>query len=112
MADDLKENQLALTDFSNTAFSGTVTVDDPSEYLLVTVPYAEGWHAKVNGQSVETISLLNGGFMGVQFPEAGEYEVSFYYIPQGFILGLIITITTGIVLVGIYYFYKKKNKTT
>ncbi|MGY0837035.1 YfhO family protein [Aerococcus urinaeequi] len=110
MADDLKENQLVLTDFSNAAFSGTVTVDDPSEYLLVTIPYAKGWHAKVNGQSVETTPLLNGSFMGIQFPEAGEYEVSFYYIPQGLTLGLMITITTSLVLVGIYAFEKKKNK--
>ena len=111
MAEDLKQNQLALTDFSNGAFSGTVTVDDPSEYLMVTVPYAEGWHAKVNGQEVNTLPLLNGGFMGLQFQEAGDYEVTFYYIPQGLILGVAITIATGLILVCVYVFNKKKVKT-
>lgn len=111
MAEDLKQNQLELTNFSNGAFSGTVTVDDPSEYLMVTVPYAEGWHAKVNGEEVDTASLLNGGFMGIQFQESGDYEVTFYYIPQGLILGVAITGATGLVLVGVYFFNRKKVKT-
>jgi uncharacterized membrane protein YfhO len=109
MAEDLKQNELTLTDFSNSGFTGNVTVDDPSEYLMVTIPFAEGWHATVNGEKVEPISLLNGGFIGLQFPEAGEYEVSFYYIPQGLILGLVITGGTGAILAGIYYYNKKKR---
>ena len=111
MAEDLKQNQLELTNFSNGAFSGTVTVDDPSEYLMVTVPYAEGWHAKVNGEEVDTAPLLNGGFMGIQFQESGDYEVTFYYIPQDLILGVAITGATGLVLVGVYFFNRKKVKT-
>lgn len=107
MANDLASGNLNLTQFSNNRFSGTVNVDDPSEYLMLTIPYAEGWHAKINGESIDPVELLNGGFMGIQFPEAGEYEVSFYYIPQGLILGVVISLATAGILLVIYLFEKK-----
>ncbi|RPA63629.1 hypothetical protein EF384_01535 [Aerococcus agrisoli] len=112
MSEDLSAGNLQLDTFDNASFSGTVTVDDPSEYLMLTIPYAKGWHASVNGEAVDTIELLNGGFMGIQFPKAGTYDISFYYVPEGLILGCIITVATAGVLTGIYVYGKKRKRTS
>lgn len=109
MSTNLSAGNLQLDSFDNTSFSGSVTVDDPSKYLMLTIPYAKGWHASINGEPVDTVELLDGGFIGIQFPEAGTYDVSFYYLPEGLVLGTIITIATGAVLIVIYIYGKKKK---
>jgi uncharacterized membrane protein YfhO len=109
MSANLSAGNLQLDSFDNASFSGSVTVDDPSKYLMLTIPYAKGWHASINGEPVDTVELLDGGFMGIQFPEAGTYDVSFYYLPEGLVLGTIITIATGAVLIVIFIYGKKKK---
>lgn len=108
MSENLSKGNLNLESFNNTSFSGTVQVDDASEYLMLTIPFSEGWHAKVNGESVEPEPILNGGFMGIQFPDSGEYEVTFYYIPQGLILGSTISLATTGILIGLWVYRKRK----
>ena len=53
--------------------------------------------AMVNGQNVEVITV-NHVFRGLKLPEAGIYEISFYYQPRFWLLSLALSLI-GIILV-------------
>ena len=74
--------------------------------LLISVPYNEGYKAKVNGKKAEIYRVFDN-LMAVKLKE-GENEVTLSFLPKGFIFGLVISSLT-IVLIGVSLFFKKKN---
>ncbi|WEV60562.1 YfhO family protein [Streptococcaceae bacterium ESL0729] len=54
--------------------------------LFLTIPYDQGWSAKIDGKQV-AIKEAQTGFMKIKAP-AGEHEVILKFVPQGFKLGL------------------------
>ncbi|TWS94534.1 YfhO family protein [Streptococcus sp. sy018] len=95
--------QVSTTQNQVTAFYST----DKKSSILFTIPYDKGWTAKQNGHQLP-IRRAQNGFMVVDVP-AGSGNVTLSFIPQGFILGI------GLSLIGIlgmtgYYIYQRQSK--
>ena len=58
--------------------------------LVYTIPYERGWRATVNGEDL-VIRELNQGFIGVEIPEAGEFEIVLRYRTPGIVTGMVVT---------------------
>ncbi len=80
---------------SNKGFSAHISMDRDN-LVFFSVPYHEGWTAKVNGVKTE-IFRVNEGFMAVVVPQ-GVAEIVFEFEPPGFLMGLVISIMTVVVL--------------
>ncbi len=91
----LAEDTLQNVDFhdDNAAFatntvSGTISLDS-SKYLLLTIPYTDGWTAYVDGEEVEILQA-NTMYMAL-YLEAGDHEIVLTYSTPGLKVGLIIS---------------------
>lgn len=89
----------------------TVEIELPEERLVFfSIPWDAGWKAQVNGVDVE-IAEVSGGFMAVQAKE-GINEIVFSYSPQGAKAGLVISITSVVILatwIGVAVIKRKKK---
>lgn len=77
-----------------------------SSVVMLPVFNSDGWHCKVNGTKTD-ITEVYGGFLGVTL-DAGQNDVRFYFIPEGLIAGLIMTII-GLIIVVISLILRKKK---
>lgn len=74
--------------YGNNSLTGVVHSSDDS-FMILTLPYDEGWKILINGQEVEKFDV-NGGFIGFKIFE-GENALEMYFVPQGFKLGFILS---------------------
>lgn len=98
----LKQHAWHITHFSNVHITGNI-VTDKNEMLMTTIPYAQGWHIKVDGHNVKPVKLL-GLFTGINL-KPGKHQINCTYWPPYFILGSIITLSAliGIVILKKYH---------
>lgn len=102
-----------VTPISDGAVADSATVTDRSqEYLqvrtassadgllVISQPYAEGWNAYVDGEQVE-ILRTNHALQGVPVP-AGEHSVELRYESQALKIGLWVTGSTAVAIIGIW----------
>lgn len=92
---------------SNSHLYGTIAASDNS-YLGFSIPYEDGWKIKVDGKIVEKKELFSA-LMAVPISK-GEHTFEMIYIPQGFIVGVIISTITLILCVVIYVVNIQKRK--
>lgn len=69
---------------------------DRDNIVFFSVPYHDGWTARVNGQKAE-IYRVNKGFMAVVAPE-GVCEITFEFETPGLKVGLAVTLLTVVVI--------------
>jgi len=79
-----------------------------SAILILTDTYYPGWHAYVDG--VETEIYRANGLVRAIFVPAGEHTIKFSYMPDSFVYGIIVSITTGVILITSMIWLKKSNK--
>lgn len=82
-------NGLTITKKTDTFISGQINMLQ-NDYLCFSIPYDKGWSVFVDGKEVQIIELFNT-FIGVKL-EKGTHTIEMKYIPQGFHLGIIISI--------------------
>ena len=73
--------------------------------LVFTIPYEKGWHIKIDGESVNHSRVLYV-LTGVSVQE-GEHTIEMRYVPQGIVLGTIISFTALILLISLYLHFGK-----
>lgn len=106
--EDLKQNMLEVSEFSDGYVKGTVNVPE-SQMLFTSIPYEAGWNVYVDGKKND-ITVIGEAFIGIEM-EPGEHEIEFKYVPKGFWLGLVASIVSWmLLLVGISLSNKKNNK--
>lgn len=84
----LADEQLNITEFSDTEIKGNINAYD-SGILYLSIPYEKGWSVYIDGKKTDTFKVLNS-MLGVEV-DSGEHEVLLKYSPEGFTLGLIIS---------------------
>jgi uncharacterized membrane protein YfhO len=88
---------------TDTLIEGDVNVDNDGD-LLLSIPYDNGWKIYVDGVQVKQEALCDALTM---IPvTAGEHHIVMKYCPEGFKLGMAITVICGIILFALYYFKK------
>lgn len=91
----LNRYPLTVTKWTDTAVEGEVKTDKAGT-LFTSIPYDPGWTVKVDGQIQETEKIFDT-FLAVELTE-GFHEVSFSYEPEGFRLGVWITLGSILIL--------------
>jgi uncharacterized membrane protein YfhO len=92
---------------SGNSIVGTASADGDDEYLFLPVNYAKGYTATVNGKPA-AISRVFDTFLAVKL-EKGINQISVSYVPDGFLLGLLLTLC-GVVFVVLLEFFRRRGK--
>ncbi|MCD8028714.1 MAG: YfhO family protein [Erysipelotrichaceae bacterium] len=97
---DFHENDIYATD----KITGNISLDE-SKYLLLTIPYSDGWSAYVDGEKQELLQA-NTMYMAL-YLEEGEHEIVLIYQTPGLRYGAIISAISIICVVYIFFEMKK-----
>ena len=103
--DQVKANGVDLVAKKRSA-TGTFTAEK-EQLLITTIPYDKGWHAKIDGKKVP-IEEFQEAFVSVKVP-AGEHEIRFSYLPQGFALGAVLFVVCIALFVLFDRYYERKR---
>lgn len=102
---DKKENKLTISLFENQKIVGEISQENPT-MLVTSIPYSEGWEAKVNDEKVK-IQKINYGFVGVPL-NSGKSEIVLTYATPFLNVGLIFS-SVGLILFLLMVFMQKKK---
>ncbi len=105
----LRQGAMEITEFEETRIKGNVTVGE-NKMLYTSINYDEGWTVKVDGKEVKKLKI-GDALIGISI-EPGEHEIEFVYEPQGLTLGIIISVSTFVLLILLFVFnilYRKKK---
>ncbi len=103
--DKLSQSPYEISKFDDTEITGTVNAGEDG-VMFTSIPYSDGWSVYVDGQKVDKVSIGEKGVIGVDLT-AGTHEITFKYQPQGFYLGLIVSLVS-IILAVLYTLFDKK----
>ncbi len=95
----LQEHGYVIDSYTDSSFTGTVTVPKDRTTLLLTIPYDEGWKVYVDDEPCETAPILEA-LTAITLDE-GEHTVELRYRPDCVFYGIIISVASHIVLVAI-----------
>ncbi|MDD2533689.1 MAG: YfhO family protein [Eubacteriales bacterium] len=100
----LKSSALQIDKVSDAQIKGFV--DNESDgVMLITVPFDQAWRVKVDGKSVETFAVSDG-LLGFDVPQ-GVHQILLNYRPLGFLLGLLVTLGSLVMLAALHYWTRK-----
>ncbi len=96
--EQLKEDSLKVTEFNDTVIKGTINASNDG-VLYTSINYDTGWSVYIDGEKTSSANIhsIGGALFGVDIT-AGEHTVEFKYVPQGLVLGILISVTTLILM--------------
>lgn len=104
----LNENSYVIEKFDDTYIKGNI--DSAYDGIMFTsIPYDKGWKAFVDGEETE-IHPFKNAFLSVPVKE-GKHMVEFVYYPEGFKMGMIISLLSLLVTIFAFIFYPKNSST-
>lgn len=103
---------MTTTSYSGNSVEGNITVSEEGMFYT-SIPYEEGWTATVDGEETK-ITPIGGSLLA--FPlQPGEHTIKLVYYPQGFWIGLAVSIVALAAFIAACVFFcviKKKKKAT
>ncbi len=105
----LSDETLKVTDYSSTSVKGTINVKQDGVFLT-SIPYEKGWTLFVDGERVKTREAMEV-FIAADLT-SGEHEIEFKYMPQGFIPGVVLSLTALIIFAAIWLDESLRKKGT
>jgi uncharacterized membrane protein YfhO len=94
----LAEQPLIVDAYSDTTLTGHVTAKEDG-YLLVTIPYEDGWTVKVDGAVADTQSYLDA-YYAIPL-KAGSHSIEFSFLPAGLKTGALISLGSLLLLIAV-----------
>lgn len=107
--DELAKEQLVIDEWEQGYVKGKVNIIDDKRLMFTSIPYDPGWHVYVDGVETEPVRLVNGAFLGMYLPSAGEHEIELKYEVPGLKIGAIVS-ACGILAFLAVAFEKKLKK--
>ncbi len=89
MTEELSQRQLQVTYYDDTSLRGTIDAG-PGGFMLLTVPYTDGFRVEVDGSPAELVSVQDA-LCGIRL-EPGVHDISLKYTPPGFTGALLVSI--------------------
>lgn len=74
----LAGHQMKITGMEGDTIEAVVTADEDMPVLFTSIPYDDGWKVSVDGERIETFSVLDGAFLAVELAP-GEHTLIFTY---------------------------------
>ena len=110
MLEKFSDEQLNITKYDTTSIEGHIDVKEDG-LLFLSIPYAEGWSAVVDGKETEIVPIQDA-LMGIRLSQ-GSHDVALKYTPAGFKAGLLISAASVVMIVCVIvvssFISKKKN---
>lgn len=106
----LKQDAFQLEHFSNTNFTGKISVKGGNKMLFFPVPFDQGWSATVNGQAAE-LYQVHVGFTGLYLP-AGDHQIEMTYHTPYLATGTWLSLACLLLYTGLWWWSKKTGSTT
>ena len=104
---ELKKNELQITEYKKDDYiKGKINVTNDKTTLFTSIPYNKGWKVIIDGKENNYKNCANA-FICIDDLSEGTHTIEFKFIPQGFIVGCIISITT--LFLTIIYINKGRN---
>ena len=95
----LSEKPFEVEEFKDGYVKGKIDLSK-GKMVMTTIPYDEGWTVYDNGQKAETVKV-GGAFLGI-ITGSGEHELEFKFTPDGFVIGLIVSVLGWIIFFILY----------
>lgn len=95
---ELKTESMKNIELTSNTVKGTISVSD-DKFLFLSIPYSEGWKAKIVGVDAEILKA-NIGFMAIHVKK-GERQIELKYHVPGGNIGTVLTIIGGLVFVAL-----------
>ena len=89
-----------LLKITSSHLSGRIAIKD-SDRIVFTVPYEKAWKVRLNGEKVSTKEAF-GALLSVAV-KPGEYTIDMVYIPEGLIPGIVISLGTLMICLGLTF---------
>ena len=105
MLEKFSDEQLNVTKYDTTSIEGHIDVKEDG-LLFLSIPYAEGWTAVVDGKETEIVPIQDA-LMGIRLSQ-GSHDVALKYTPAGFKAGLLISAASGISMAGAVHLPMKR----
>ena len=108
---ELKKDSFSISKFSENNIKGSVTVND-SKVLFCSIPFDEGWSAKLNGTDAK-LYRVNAGLTGLLINK-GKNDVELSFEPRLRSKGKLISIVSLLILFGLLVFtlFLRRKKST
>ena len=103
----LNDEGLNIESYDDTHIKGTVTAKEAG-MMLTSIIYDRGWDVFVDGKKVE-LKSWNEAVIAFDVP-AGTHTIELKYAPDGFYIGLALSIVSALLIVVIYFIEKKASK--
>ncbi|MDE6832629.1 MAG: YfhO family protein [Ruminococcus sp.] len=103
----LADEQLNITSFSDDKVSGEIDVIQDG-ILFMSMPYEKGWTVYVDGEKSETMPVLHA-MTGVRV-SAGHHTITLEYMPEGLVMGVIVSGLAVILFVVIAFLDSRKRR--
>lgn len=81
-----QDEGLKVSSWGNNFLKGEVQINKDSKWLFTSIPYEEGWKAKVDDKKVEPIKIWES-LMAIPMTE-GKHSVELTFHPKGFVMGM------------------------
>ena len=113
MVQTFADEQLEVSSYDSTSLSGHIEVKEDG-LMFMSIPYAEGWTATVDGKPAEIVSVQDA-LMGIKLVK-GSHDVTIKYTPAGFKEGKLISAVSVFFIALLFIIpavsekFKKKNK--
>lgn len=104
----LKSAPLRITSRSERRLSGTVNIHRNQQLLMTTIPYASGWHIKVDGRTVLPVKVAVT-FLAVPI-SPGHHRVTLAYTPPLLGLGALISLVTITACLGWRFYQRHRHQ--
>ncbi len=107
--DRLKGNSLTLDNFTTLTnnIKGSITLENEG-YLFLSIPYSEGWTAKVDGKDA-TILKANHGFMAIKL-DRGYHTIELNYSTPMLTVSIIISVSALIVSICLVVYLEIRHR--
>jgi uncharacterized membrane protein YfhO len=107
---ELKKDNFTISKFSENNIKGSVTVND-SKILFFSIPFDEGWSAKLNGVAAK-LYRVNAGLTGLLISK-GKNDVALSFEPRLKSKGKLISGVSLVILFGLlgFTFFLRRKKT-
>ena len=103
----IREKAMTVEKITDTGIRGSVDAKNAG-LMIMSVPYDKGWHVKVDGKIVETLAV-DDCLLGFELT-AGSHKIETWFVPEKFLIGLVITVVSLLILMILILIFIKRQK--
>ena len=104
---EIASSPFEVQEFKDAYVKGNINIA-PGKMLMTSIPYDEGWRVYDNGKEAE-VTKVGDAFIALQL-EPGSHELEFKFTPDGFKIGLIVSILSWAAFFALYIVKKKIDR--